>query len=374
MLKVNGFDQRQRLGSTSKSPRWLIAYKFEKFEAMTRLRRHPRADRQNRGHHAGGRFGAGRTGRHDGHPGQPAQCRRDRAQRRAYRRRGRGGKSRQGDSRTSSASKSTSGREELPQFVFPTKCPECRTRLIKDEGGVYIRCPNVDCPAQLKERIRYFASRNAMDIEGLGDKLVDQLVSAGLIRGYGDLYRLTAEQLIDLERMGKQIGRKTAWKESKSKERGLARLLNALSIRHVGARVAVVLAEEFGSIEALQQADVEQLSETMEIGPVIAESVYAFLQSDFGRRTIDDLAQAGVKMDAPRKAKAAAGLLAGKTIVVTGTLEHYGRDEIKELIVQHGGRAAGSVSKKTDFVVAGESAGSKLDKAQRVGNSGPQRS
>ncbi len=367
VLKVNSFDQRERLGSTSKSPRWLIAYKFEKYEGTTRLRDI--------------RVQIGKTGAitpvADLEPVELAGTTVTRAslhnadeiQRKDIRVGDvvvveKAGKVIPHIVRVEKHERT----ESLSEFIFPTRCPDCDTPLVKDEGGVYIRCPNPECPAQLKERIRYFASRNAMDIEGLGDKLVDQLVESKLVRAYGDLYRLQTQQLLELERMGTRSAEKLLAGVEASKTRGLARLLNGLSIRHVGARVAVVLAETFGSIEDLQKAGVEDLSETMEIGPVIAESVHAFLQSDFGRVTIADLASAGVDMTAPRKPKTVpTGPLAGKTIVVTGTLQHYGRDEIKGLISQHGGRAAASVSKNTDFVVAGEKAGSKLDKARELG-------
>ncbi len=158
----------------------------------------------------------------------------------------------------------------LRKFAFPSACPECGAKLVKDEGGVYIRCPNPQCPAQLKERIRYFAGRNAMDIEGLGERLVDQLVDGGLVRGCGDIYRLSLDQLAGLERMGRKSSENLLAGIAASKDRGLARLLNGLSIRHVGARVATVLAERFGSMDALVAADVERLSATSEIGPVIA--------------------------------------------------------------------------------------------------------
>ncbi|MBN2296449.1 MAG: NAD-dependent DNA ligase LigA, partial [Pirellulales bacterium] len=255
-----------------------------------------------------------------------------------------------------------------PEYKFPTKCPECGKALVKDEGGVYIRCPNIQCPEQLKGRIRYFAGRNAMDIEGLGDKLVDQLVGTGLVRGYGDLYRLDPNELAKLERMGKKSIDNLLSGVEESKTRGLARLLAALSIRHVGFRVAAVLAEHFSSIDALQAASVEQLSEINEIGPIIARSVYDYLQSDFGAETIADLRRLGVEMEttAPPQGETSRAL-EGKTLVVTGTLTRYTRDEIKELITQHGGRAASSVSKKTDYVVAGEKAGSKLTKAEELG-------
>ncbi len=233
---------------------------------------------------------------------------------------------------------------------------------------MYIRCPNSECPAQVKERVRYFAARNAMDIEGLGDKLVDQLVSTRLVKGYGDLYRPTVDQLMEIERMGKKSSESLVGAIESSKSRGLARLLNALSIRHVGARVATVLAEHFGSMEKLRAASSDDLSEVNEVGPVIAAGVYAWLQREFGKRTIDDLTALGVQMTALQSAsQTGQGVLAGKTFVVTGTLEKYGREDIEELIARHGGRAASSVSKKTSYLIAGADAGSKLAKAQQLG-------
>jgi DNA ligase (NAD+) len=367
VLKVNRYDQRERLGATSKSPRWLIAYKFEKYEATTKL--------------LGIRVQVGKTGAitpvADLEPVTLAGTvvRRaslhnaDEIERKDVRIGDvvvveKAGKVIPHIVRVEKHERKT----EPPKFEFPTKCPECGTPVVKDEGGVYIRCPNSACPAQVSERIRYFASRNAMDIEGLGDKLVEQLVRDGLVRGYGDLYRLTLEQLTDLERMGKKSSENLLAGIATSKERGLGRLLNAIAIRHVGARVASLLAQHFGTMERLQAASADELSRVPEIGPVIAASVYDFLQSEFGRETIRDLAAAGVSMEAPESERVAAdGALAGKTVVVTGTLVKYKRDEIEGLITRHGGRAASSVSKKTDFVVAGENAGSKLAKAQELG-------
>jgi DNA ligase (NAD+) len=367
VLKVNRFDQRERLGATSKSPRWMIAYKFEKYEATTRLNDirvqvgkagtiTPVADLEpvelaGTVVSRASLHNADEIERKDVRVGDvvvvekagkiiPHVVRVEKHERRG----------------------------RLKKFVFPTRCPSCDTPLVKDAGGVYIRCPNVECPAQVKERIRYFASRNAMDIEGLGDKLVEQLVAAGAVRRYGDLYRLSVETLMELERMGRKSSENLVQAIEASKSRGLARLLNALSIRHVGARVATVLAEQFQSMEKLRAADVETLSETLEIGPVIAQSVHAFLHSDFGASTIDDLQSLGVRVTSTTSAAAAAkGALAGKTLVVTGTLTKYSRDEIQELIARHGGRAAASVSKNTDYVVAGEKAGSKLAKAKQLG-------
>jgi DNA ligase (NAD+) len=367
VLKVNRYDQRDRLGATSKAPRWVIAYKFEKYEATTRVNAI--------------RVQVGKTGTitpvADLEPVELAQTIVSRAslhnaeeiERKDVR---------VGDVVVVEKAgkiiphivrvEVTERKGDLARFEFPKECPECGTAAVKDEGGVYIRCPNPVCPAQLKERIRYYASRNAMDIEGLGDKMVDQLVSANLVASYGDLYRLTADKLLSLDRVGRKSAENLLMGVAASKDRGLARLLNALSIRHVGNRVASVLASRFRTIDALLAVDVDDLSKTNEIGPVIAKSVYEFLHSDFGSKTIDDLRGQGVRMESTAApAAAAAGKLEGKTLVVTGTLIKYGRDEINELITRHGGHAASSVSKKTDYLVAGEKAGSKLDKAKELG-------
>ncbi len=367
VLKVNRFDQRERLGSTSKAPRWLIAYKFEKYEAVTRLLDirvqvgktgtvTPVADLEpvllaGTTVRRASLHNADEIARKDVRPGDIVVVEK-------------AGKVIPHIVRVEKHER----KEELPQFVFPTLCPECATPLVQDEGGVYIRCPNPTCPAQIRERIRYFATRNAMDIEGLGDKLIEQIVSTGLVKSYGDLYRLRVDQLVGLDRMGQKSSGNLVAAILASKDRGLARLLNALSIRHVGIRVAAVLAERFRSLDALTAASVEQLSQVLEIGPVIANSVHEFLHSDYGRRTIAELASLGVTMQGPPQIESPrATPLAGKTIVVTGELPRRKRDEIEQLIQQLGGRAASSVSKKTDFVVAGEKAGSKLDKAQALG-------
>jgi DNA ligase (NAD+) len=207
-----------------------------------------------------------------------------------------------------------------------------------------------------------------MHIEGLGDKLVVQLVETGLVTGYGDLYRLTAQQLTELERMGETSAANLLEGIETSKDRGLTRLLNALSIRHVGARVATILARTFGSMEKLQQIEVAELSETDEIGQIIAESIHGFLHSDYGERTVEDLQELGVMMtSADDGAEGGSTVLADKIFVVTGTLVQYTRQEVKQLIEQHGGRAASTVSGKTDYLLAGEKAGSKLTKAQQLG-------
>ncbi|PHS02961.1 MAG: DNA ligase (NAD(+)) LigA [Blastopirellula sp.] len=369
VLKVNRFDQRQRLGSTSKSPRWIIAYKFEKYEAITKL--------------LDIRVQVGKTGAitpvAELEPVELAGTTVSRAslhnaeeiQRKDVR---------IGDVVVVEKAgkiiphivrvEKHERKDNLPEFPYPTNCPACGTAVVKDEGGVYIRCPNFkNCPAQVKERVRYFATRNAMDIEGLGDKVVEQLVEEQLVTTFGDLYRLTAEQLLELERMGKKSSEKLIEAIAQSKGRGMDKLLNALSIRHVGKSVSYQLAKHYGSIKKLTEASQEELAELEEIGQVIAETVYQYFQSEYGQQIIQDLEAAGVRLefDAPEISNESGDqALAGKTIVVTGSLQEYTRDEIKELIQRHGGRPASSVSKKTDYVVAGEKAGSKLKKAQQL--------
>ena len=369
VLKVNRFNQREKLGATSKSPRWVIAYKFEKYEATTRLNEIS--------------VQVGKTGTvtpvANLEPVELAQTTVSRASLHNAEEIARKD-IRVGDVVVVEKAgkiiphivrvEKHERKKKLPEYEFPTECPECGTPVVKDEGGVYIRCPNMECPAQLRERIRYFASRNAMDVEGLGDKLVAQLVDGELVKHYADLYRLDTPDLLGLERMGKRSAEKLLSAIDQSKTRGLARLLNALSIRHVGASVARILAKEFGSMDALVAADVETLSAIDEIGPIIAQSVFDYLHSDYGRDVVEQLREVGVEMETPTAAEGAEETeqtLAGKTLVVTGTLVRYKRDEIKELIAAHGGRAASSVSKNTDYVVAGENAGSKLAKAEELG-------
>ena len=259
-------------------------------------------------------------------------------------------------------------KSNLPKFPFPTHCPECDSALVKDEGGVYIRCPNYLCPAQLRERLRFYATRNAMDIEGLGDKLVEQLVEAELVSGYADLYRLSSDQVAELERMGDKSSKNVVINIQASKTRGLAKVLNALSIRHVGTQVAATIAKHFGSLDAIRKATLEELSEINEIGEVIAASLHRFVHQSPGSDILQELENAGVVMtEAMAEEEQISDVFAGKTFVVTGTLTDFTRDQIHELIVQHGGKTSSSVSGKTDYLVSGEKAGSKLAKAQDFG-------
>jgi DNA ligase (NAD+) len=255
----------------------------------------------------------------------------------------------------------------LPAWTPPTECPECGTPVERDPDGVYIRCPDVDCPARRRERLRFFASRAAMDIEGLGDKLVEQLVATGLVKDYADLYSLTVEQLEPLERMGEKSAAALVTQIAGSRDRGLVRVLNALAIRHVGPRVASLLCQRFPTLDALRAATVDELAAVPDIGPTIAASVHEWLSSGYGRRVLAGLERAGLRLDVPAAERVGEGPLTGKTLVVTGTLEGFSRQEAEDAIRRAGGRASGSVSKKTDYVVAGEEPGSKLEKAVKLG-------
>ena len=249
----------------------------------------------------------------------------------------------------------------------PRACPSCNEPVVQEEGTPFIRCNNPVCPAQLKERLRWFCGRNQMNIEGLGESLIDQLVEAKLVRTFADIYALDLFKLSALERMGERSAANVIEAIEASRQRGLDRLIAGLGIRHVGNRVAYVLAQAFGSLEALCGTSREELSVVNEIGPVIADAVYSFCHSDAGQTAIAALRKVGVDPRQQRPAAAASLPLAGQTVVVTGTLETLERSEAEELIVKLGGKASGSVSKKTSFVVAGPGAGSKLQKAQSLG-------
>jgi DNA ligase (NAD+) len=251
-------------------------------------------------------------------------------------------------------------------FRFPETCPACGGVAFRPDGEAYWRCMNTACPAQLKERLRHFASRRAMDIEGLGEAAVDQLVDTGLVKDFADLYRLAVEQVAVLERFADKSARNLVEAIAASRTRGLARLLNALGIRMVGERVAQLLAYRFGSLERLAEASTEELGEVHGIGGEIARSVGTFFADPTNRRLIERLSAAGV---VTQEAGTANGPkpLAGQSFVLTGTLSTLTRDQAKDLILRLGGRVTGSVSKKTRFVVAGEEPGSKVDDARRLG-------
>jgi len=366
VIKVDSFAQRDRLGATSKAPRWVIAYKYAAEQMQTVLKA---VDWQVG---KGGTltpvarlepvFLAGTTVQNatlhnidqirklDLHDGDTVVL------------------EKAGEVipyiRQAVAEKRPKHAKPIEP---PTRCPSCDSPVEKDADGPYIRCVNPACPAQFRERLKWFCGRGQMDIENIGEALVDQLVDAGLVHTFADLYRLKKEPLVELERMADKSAQNVIDAITESRSRGLDRLLAALGIRHVGNRVAFVLAQNFGSLDALSHAAVEQLSSVHEIGDVIAQSVHDFFHSDVGRYAIAELKKVGIDPHIKKSVPVADLPLAGQTVVVTGTLETFNRDEIEQLIVQLGGRAAGSVSKKTSFVVAGADAGSKLDKARELG-------
>jgi DNA ligase (NAD+) len=252
-------------------------------------------------------------------------------------------------------------------FRMPRKCPVCGGEISRPEGEVVSRCVAADCPAQLEGRLQHFASRRAMRIEGLGESLVHQLVESGKVHDAGDLYRLTLEDVAGLERMARKSASNLLTQIEASKQRDLANLIYALGLRHVGDRTATTLARQFGSLEALSKATVEELDDVPEIGLTVAQSVRDWFDDEGNLALCERLAAAGVRTKIEKVSGPSDDRLAGKTFVLTGTLDGFTRDEARVAIESRGGRVSSSVSKKTDFVVAGEEAGSKLDKATALG-------
>jgi DNA ligase (NAD+) len=364
VVKVNRFDQRDILGATGRAPRWCISYKFPAEQAQTIIES---IDVQV------GKSGiltpvanltsvllAGTTVKRASLHNFDELNRLD---------------VRRGD--TVVIEKAG---EIIPQVIFvkkdlrpsgaqrfeiPDKCPNCGSAVAKDENGVYIRCLNPDCRGRLKERLKYFAGRDQMDIEHLGTALIDQLVETGLVNNFADIYRLHKDQLVDLERMAEKSAQNVIDSIEKSKTRPLWRLVAALGIRHIGGQSAQILADHVGSLEALMTADQQTLEPVDQIGPTMAKSLYEYFRNQENRQVIDELLGAGVTPQPPTEKRT--DKLAGKTIVVTGTLESLSRQQIGQAIKQAGGKASSSVSKKTDFVLAGAEPGSKLDKALQLG-------
>jgi len=251
-------------------------------------------------------------------------------------------------------------------FHMPAQCPVCGGKVVREEGEVASRCINTDCPARLKESILHFSSRGVMDIDGLGEALVEQLVDRGLVKSVVDIYSLTAEQLIELERMGRKSAEKLLANIVRSKQLPLPRVLAALGIRFVGERTALLLAEAFGSLSKIAEADLESLQSAEEVGPKVAESIHEFFREPQNRVLVEHLREAGLQFEYQQTRKKT-GSLEGFTFVLTGTLPTLAREEAKARIEAAGGKVTGSVSKQTSYVVAGEAAGSKLEKAKSLG-------
>ncbi len=364
VIKVNRFDQRDILGATGRAPRWCISYKFAAEQAETVVES---IDVQV------GKSGiltpvANLT------PVQLAGTTVKRASLHNF------DMLAKLDVRCGDTVIIEKAGEIIPQvievkkdlrpsgtkpFKLPAKCPNCGSDVEKDEDGVYIRCINPDCPGQLKERLKYFAGRGQMDIENLGDALIEQLIEAGLVENFADLYKLQKSELAGLERMAEKSADNVANAIEESKTRPLWRLIAALGIRHIGGQSAQILADHFGSLDALMSAELQELTVIDQIGPTMAKSIYDYFRVPKNRSVIDQLIKAGVKPQHQKTQRS--DKLAGKTFVVTGTLENFTRQQIEQTIKQAGAKSSGSVSKKTDFVLAGENPGSKLDKAKKLG-------
>jgi DNA ligase (NAD+) len=251
-------------------------------------------------------------------------------------------------------------------FRMPEKCPVCGSKVVREEGEAASRCINANCPARLKESILHFASRNVMNIDGMGEALVDQLVDKGVVKSIADIYDLKIEDLMDLDRMGVKSAGNVIRNIHNSLNNPLPRVISALGIRFVGERTAVFLAEAFGSMDAIENASENELQMAEEVGPKVAEAVAQFFKVPDNRELIDRLRGAGLQFTY-ESTRPKSGPLHGLTFVLTGTLPTLSRDEAKELIEKAGGKVSSAVSKKTSFVVAGEDAGTKLTKARELG-------
>jgi DNA ligase (NAD+) len=251
-------------------------------------------------------------------------------------------------------------------FQMPSQCPICGSRVVRAEGESASRCLNANCPARLRESLLHFASRGVMDIDGMGDALVDQLLGRGLVHNIADLYDLTTEQLLTLERMGEKSASKVIRNIAQSRSQLLPRVLNGLGIPFVGERTAQLLAAHFGDLDAIAASSVESLQEVGEVGPKVAESIRQFFSEQKNCELLERLKAAGLQFTAPKQPRTKKGPLAGLTFVITGTLPTLKREEAKEKIELAGGKVAGSVSSKTNFLLAGEEAGSKLERAREL--------
>jgi DNA ligase (NAD+) len=369
VVKLNEFALREKIGATSKAPRWAIAYKYESEQAETKLKAIT--------------IQVGRTGKltpvaelEPVHLAGTVVRRatlhnEDELKRKDIR---------IGDTVTIEKAgeiipavigvvlTKRTGSEKI--FHFPKQCPECGSKIsrgaVEDEAADW-RCTNPDCPAQVRGRLEHWCARGAMDIEGGGEVLVKQLVESRLVRDVADLYSLTLDQLMTLERMGEKSAQNFLNGVTASKARDLWRVLFGLGILHVGAGVAKSLGRSFASMEDLAAASFDQLTNTEDVGEVIAQSLFAWFGDNKNRQLVERLRKAGVNMQSSAyQPSAPAGVFAGKTFVLTGTLPTLKREEAASRIEALGGKVSGSVSKKTDYVVAGEDAGSKLDKARQL--------
>ena len=366
VIKVDSLSQREALGSTAKAPRWAISFKFPARQATTRIKDII--------------IQVGRTGaltpvavlepvKLSGTTiSRSTLHNEDEIKRKDIRIGDVVLLERSGDvipSVVSVMKGRRTGREK--KFAWPTRCPVCRSRAFKPKGEAIWRCANPSCPAKLRESLLHFASRRAMNIDGLGEALVDQLLAKKLVRRVPDLYGLKLEDLAALDRMGDKSSQNLLDQVERSKGRDLAALIFALGIRHVGERTAQALAEHFGGLEALSRAGREELTEVPDVGPKVAESITFFFEQPENIELVGDLKQAGLNITAPQEKKKASGPLAGRVFVFTGGLGGYSRDEAGRMVEALGGTVLDDLTKKTTDVVVGESPGSKLAKARKLG-------
>jgi len=366
VIKVNSTGQRQALGVTSKFPRWAISFKFPARQATTRLN--------------GIVVQVGRTGaltpvaelepvRLSGITISRATLHNeDEIKRKDIRIGDYVLIERSGDvipKIVSPMKERRTGREKI--FVMPTRCPVCHSEAFRPEGEAIARCTNPSCPAKLRESLLHFAARRAMTIEGLGEALVDQLLEKKLVRSIPDIYALKYDDLVDLERMGPKSSENLLDEIQKSKSNDIARLIFALGIRHVGERLAQMLAAHFRGIDMLAAAGVEELTAVEDVGPVVAESIAFFFKQPENRDLLRKLKAAGLNFAAKKGEAKGDQPLAGKTFVLTGGLDRFSRDEAKDAIERRGGTVTDSISKKTTYLVVGKEPGSKLAKAQKLG-------
>ena len=364
VIKVDRISDQQRLGATSRSPRWAIAYKFDAVQETTKV--------------LGIDVQVGRTGALTPvailEPvgiggvtvGRATLHNEDEMRRKDIRIGDRVLIQRAGDvipEVVNVISSVRTGRENV--FPFPKSCPVCGSRAVRVEGEAVSRCMNSRCPAQLKERIRHFGSKHAFDIDGLGEKLIDQIVENRLVGTYADIFRLDAEVIGRLERMGTKSAENLIGAIEDSKQVSFARFLYALGIRHVGEHSASLLARHFKDVDALMEASEEEIAAVEGVGPVMASSIRKFFDREENREVVAQLLDAGVRIVYEKEA--VGGRLKGKTFVLTGSLETMSRSEAKKKIESAGGRVTGSISANTDFLVAGTSPGSKLDRAMALG-------